>query len=490
MSPKADRSAPADRSALRRRAVIIVLLVLIVIGVAVGEKLLGEVKRGSPVAAAFTRVGGPTRVETAIDASRFWSSPPTCFVTIPANADPEITLSAARFAMVHDAPLLYVPRNLKRRQRVHTTIDNWRAETGDSSDPVRITARSLGNARACGAKTHPVKVGRLSTLPASKELLPHLLPLRPQSTLDSVVVFAVARRPGYPPDVAVGLALAAHMAREYPAVSLVVLPRYLEADRALENQLRDQRKLVQGGVVLGSAGILTEDTHALLRQILTSTDQQAVLSQKQTILSSISSSLDSVLPLIGGAAAAGALLVLLVPVVIPPIIEAARRTESPGSSKVQQGNGEPPVSDRRSKRTSDGRPDSPAGTDWLNILRDLGSHDQYVTVWLRSGWQVAGQYNSLGSADGQSGDSGHLPKVIKFSRAKAFRLDDKEYLSVSSVGTQRAVWVSVDDIDFIGVGFQAETLNQANQPPAGGESQPRVSAQLPSAGGTAGTDDG
>jgi hypothetical protein len=93
---------------------------------------------------------------------------------------------------------------------------------------------------------------RLSTLVASNQLLPCPLPAARRDTLAPVVVFAVARRfpvtrtAAYPPDVAVGLALASHlaihMATASPKVSLVVVPRgYLEADPQLEQQLRDQR---------------------------------------------------------------------------------------------------------------------------------------------------------------------------------------------------------------------------------------------------------
>jgi hypothetical protein len=51
-------------------------------GLIVGLFMLWDDWRGFPVAAAFTRVGGPTRVETAVDASRFWLRPPRCVVQL------------------------------------------------------------------------------------------------------------------------------------------------------------------------------------------------------------------------------------------------------------------------------------------------------------------------------------------------------------------------------------------------------------------------
>ena len=51
--------------------------VVVALGVcAVGILLLWGVWDGAPVVAAFTRVGGATRVETSLEASRFWLTPP------------------------------------------------------------------------------------------------------------------------------------------------------------------------------------------------------------------------------------------------------------------------------------------------------------------------------------------------------------------------------------------------------------------------------
>ena len=117
-----------DRPAIVKRVGILVLLIAGAASAFIGASQLHGIYHPPPVAAAFTRIGGPTRVETAIDASRFWFKSPACFVTIPASAGQGIMLRAARFAMVNDAPLLYVPQNLKRRQQLRATIANWRAE--------------------------------------------------------------------------------------------------------------------------------------------------------------------------------------------------------------------------------------------------------------------------------------------------------------------------------------------------------------------------
>jgi len=70
-----------------------------------------ERPRPKAVAANFARVGGPTRVETALDAARYWSSPARV-VSAEFEASPEAMLAAARCAARLNAPLLFhSPKN-------------------------------------------------------------------------------------------------------------------------------------------------------------------------------------------------------------------------------------------------------------------------------------------------------------------------------------------------------------------------------------------
>jgi hypothetical protein len=111
------------------------------------------------------------------------------------------------------------------------------------------------------------------------------------------------------PDVAVGLALAAHMARDHPnlgGVSLVLVPEYLEADPALENNLRAQHGEVLGGVVLGSDGRISDDTRTLLRQILRPTDRGAILGALQANRGNVEGLIAAILALLLAAAASAA----------------------------------------------------------------------------------------------------------------------------------------------------------------------------------------
>src|SRR5262245_22117877 len=242
-----------------------------------------------------------------------WAKPPGSFVTAPADAGPQTMLCAARNAMANDAPLLFTSPNGTRTPRlVGTTINNWVSHakyppTWIDFGPNQYPAGTLGGTyrpriveKSSGGNQCPVYVSpaakrqaainqrsrlsryraaemhggvvdrligppvffkvagpRLSTPAAPAHLLPNSLPVARQDTLAPVVVFAVARSfpvtsgSAYPPDVAVGLALAAHLAGHAatasPKASLVVVPRgYLQAEPQLEQQLRDQRGLVQG----------------------------------------------------------------------------------------------------------------------------------------------------------------------------------------------------------------------------------------------------
>jgi hypothetical protein len=296
-----------------RRVLGVSLLVIVLVVLAgmlwVGYLSLRPYWRPTPVAEAFTRVGGPTRVKTAVEASRFWFKPPALVVITPANASQPTMFAAARCAMAHDAPLLFSSRP-KQPGLVDTTIDHWQNQ---ATGPVQTEmVRNPGDVHGCLAIGHRVNVHGLSILK-----VPHQPPRPPyvaaQNRLAPVVVFAAARAPGDPPDVAVGLALAAHLAlgahtskpTTGPKVSLVVVPRYLESDPQLEQQLQDQHAVVQGGVVLGSTRILSEDTHALLRRLLTATDQQGFLAQLQNNLGLIGSLLVGLLGVVGlGTAAA------------------------------------------------------------------------------------------------------------------------------------------------------------------------------------------
>jgi hypothetical protein len=238
------------------RQIILAVLVVIIALLSLWDALWGR-----PVAASFTRVGGPTRVETAVEASRFWLEPPTQVVTTPARGSREISgnesrvdeirMGAARCAVRHDAPLLLTSPNRKRQVLVDQTIARWRRKGGALEV---IDIQNEDDVSACLSRSIPGLAEHLSTLgmPDIGEPDPQLtIPEVDAGQLEPTIVFAPPKSPVDQPDVAVGLALAAHMARKDRPVSLAVVPRYIEADSELDEALRKRRRQVDGGIVLG-----------------------------------------------------------------------------------------------------------------------------------------------------------------------------------------------------------------------------------------------
>jgi hypothetical protein len=402
-SPKTDRPTRlkrlgtwlTDRSDLLKRLGKLAIVVSVLCVLVVGLWSL----RSTPPTAAFTRVGGQTTVETAVDASRFWLTPPQRVVTTWTYESQEIMLGAAQCAMDYDAPLLFMSPDPKQQRLVDATIGNWqKTATGEGSARIPVTEiQKPGNVTSCTAHRHPAYANRLSTLevpnqpPQPSQLPP--LPLVPSRTLASVVVFAAAIAPWDPPDVAVGLALAAHMATTGQKVSLVVVPRYLEADPGLVDQLSKQPVVVTGGVVLGQIPTIPEATRALLRQLLTSPDR---LAQVQADLTSTGGLVVGLLALFGllsvAAPEVGGLVVLVANHrdLVAERKEAARREAERTSGQEannQEGRLETGMTEDRNKIRRDRKHKAGSPDRWRAALGDK----REVTVWLRSGWKVAGK---------------------------------------------------------------------------------------------------
>jgi hypothetical protein len=374
-----DQSPERDRWALRIKWAAL----LATVGVAlVGVLLLLDFWRPQPVAAPFTRVGGVTHVETAVDASRFWLTSPPLVVETQANLAPQIMLGAARCAMVHNAPLLFTGTTLAQKRLVQETIGEW-------NNPPRTLIQNQSEVTVCLKERTADKddIDGLSTLAVPHPLVQ--LPMIPtQSNLVSFVIFAAPLSPKFLPDVAVGLALGAHMAKANDYVSLVVIPRYLEADPELTSRLESQRELVRGGVVLGQTMTVPDDTRALLRQLLTSTDRHNLLTQIQSDLGSFGPIAAALLALIGLGTAGIAGKKLRDEIKEPT----RKQPRSPKPSRAPKRTRQPqPV--RRfimpqffSGGRSDGQKTTPARSYWRSALGDKPE----VTVWLRSGTKVAG----------------------------------------------------------------------------------------------------
>ena len=448
--------------------------VVVALGVyTVGILLLWGVWDGQPVAAAFTRVGGATQVETALEASRFWLTPPQYVVETGADASQQILLGAAQCAMAYDAPLLFTSSDPKRQRLVDATVNDWRQiETPkgltrpevstlkggpplsfwqpiETTLPKLITIQTQRDVTDCLRKRHLTDIAGLSTLKVPNPLipLPHVVP--PRQTLAPVVVFTAAIQPGHPPDVAVGLALAAHMARaNREKVSLVVVPYYLESDLELEKKLQSQHELVTGGVVLGQTPTVPEDTRTLLRQLLTSRDRQGVLAQLQDNLGSVGTLIAALLALAGAATAAG----IGGPIVIGRLKRAeqrraderklAERKLADERKLAEQKRAEQKRADKQKRINEELR--AKVKSDWITALGE--SPEGTVTVRLRSGRQVTGTIESQTPADDRDAT------VFRIKRASSIPNGAKYVL------------VSVKDIELIDIN---DSETEARRPGSG-----------------------
>ncbi len=459
MTAEGSGDKPEGRSPVALWIDIITLIAALGV-LAAGIFLLVEVWHPGPVAAPFTRVGGQTNVETAVDASLFWVMP-KFVVETPATASEPLMLGAAQCAMEHDAPLLFTSENPKRERLVGETISAWHIAPLVIKNGKQVNQCLKRRADIDGLSTLPGPYS-LVALPSSEPTIPT------RQKLASEVVFVAAFGPGFAPDVAVGMALAAHMTTLYHQVSLVIVPRYLEADPTLEGQLEDQAEEVTGGVVLGQTMTIPEDTRALLRQLLTSTDRQGLLAQIQANLGSVGPVMSALLALFGLGASAGAGRRLAHEVIEPT-------PRSKPARLVPFIRRQPSVLNRRRQQAwsfivatihkifPPPEP-TPAGL-WHRALdekRTDPSQMLEVTVWLRSGTKIVGTEGKWYSSDAKKGKDAAaalIDALLRLDDATITRAEDP-----TAPVTCQFVLVPVADIELIAGASPAPTTAASPAP--------------------------
>lgn len=196
------------------------------------------------------------------------------------------------------------------------------------------------------------------------------------------------------PDVAVGLALAAHIATTSAGthgVSFVVVPRYLEADPDLEAQLRRQHSAVLDGVVLGGPVRISEDTRLLLRQILRQPERSAVLGAIRSLLGDGGTVIAAFLALIGSVAVAAKELPVITPDVIKERLNTMRGRFMPGPQKSSGGEPPGPTPATSVSGPESSAPLSAGPAEFVNAL---------VFVYLHGGRVVRGTYEGIRALGG------------------------------------------------------------------------------------------
>jgi hypothetical protein len=430
--------------------------------------------RGRPAAVPFTRVGGTRSVETAVDASRFWLTPPRRVVETPFDISQTVMLGAARCAMENNAPLLLISADRKAPRPVRMTIDSWWSKAAAKARTIVIFNQT--NVYECLARklqlNHPVKVSGLSLLkvPGQQQEFPEV-GLPAQQALAPFVVFAASWARNDSPDVDVGLALAAHLApEELHGVSLVVIQRYLEADPDLVNQLQKPSEQVTGGVVLGQNPTVPGDTRALLRQLLSSPNWLAQLIASLTPLGALAVGILALLGLFTTAAPAAGEQALLIVQGIEKVSERRRvkRTEPPNPPTEDEGSDD--VSTNKDDPGSG--PQAPDEPDWVPSLS--GKH---LIVWLRSGSEITGDIDGLQVVDvdteqapakqplshlrpGRRGGSAY-PQTLTFLRIRNATLPQKAHDQPQEA---ELVLVPVERIELIVSGLR-ESQTEGNLQP-------------------------
>jgi hypothetical protein len=307
---------------------------------------------------------------------------------------------ASLCASLHDTPLMFKWQNERQRRLVKAIARDW-------GKPILVMSRQAVDRCLSKSRSNRSQLQKLD-VPAYPLLLPEY---KPQAKLARTVVFAAAKTSADVPDIAVGFALANHLARAYGHASFVVVPRYLEANAALEDQLRHEHDPVTGGVVLGQTGIISDDTRALLRQLITTPNSQGLLAQIKSSLGDLRGFVFALLALLGAATAAATTARVAPELVgrgvdwirdvwIPPSTERSTRVASEGTPREAQ---------KKSSlfgRQTGAHEISPETREPL-LLRNIGGPKVTVTAWLRSGWRITGKLegseHQSGNGEGSSG---------------------------------------------------------------------------------------
>jgi hypothetical protein len=375
------------------KVLLTVLTVLIPLaGLTIGLLIVFDGPHRPQVEASFARVGGATRVETAADAARFWPITPQHVVTTPPDEPANVMLDAAHCAVSEDAPLLFTRK--ERNSVVAELMKRW----GPSAKETRVT-----DTHSDCNPVYPGTPAGLRILTKNQDGFPPNIGVGPKADLGSFVVFAASKDPSVPspagptsmadlPDVAVGLALAAHIARDNPHlgdVSLVVVPEYLEADPALENDLRAQKREVLGGIVLGGPGRISDDTRTLLRQILRPPEDTSILGGLKGSLGDAAGVIAAILALLVGTTASVAAVGAARTVVDSKGGRDMSEPEEPGTQPPKPGeetSGDPPRG-----RNDDAATSVPSNA--RNTPFDVSERGEpLINVYLGGGGKVTGVY--------------------------------------------------------------------------------------------------
>lgn len=277
----------------------------------------------SPQTPSFSQLGGRDRVETAVEVSRLWPKKHINIVVAPDrttgdhNLQAGLMLRAGVYAAQHDAPLLLIPTNgplpkavkglLKQREDAciypfpnarfpQPRLSQLQQRNTQNSCNKELVSPTTNSRVSVISVDGPSREGWEPELPKTEGLqisrdayfsscyfrwlfgwLPWDPPRRILHCLPERLVLATQDKPDLP-DAAVAIALAAHLNRVSnlkkgsEKAAVVMVPRYLEANRELEEKLRKRSRRVKEALVVGGSDVMTADLRSHLRGVVTARD--------------------------------------------------------------------------------------------------------------------------------------------------------------------------------------------------------------------------
>jgi hypothetical protein len=310
--PMAAQSRTSELEPKERREKRLVALVALLVLIISVPLFLNALRR-PVVPPSFTRIGGHSRVETAAEAAHFWPRRPMEMVAAIRDEPGEMMLKAAADAAARDAPLLFIPRSKELPTALQQLLkDRPQAciRLSPGAENTKLIPKALHNrkcpSRSSAPSPNPTNVPvvawsqqpppeRMSLSSTSTSVPPtstsaSLLPavgglnvVQPQDWKGSTrLIFATAQHAPDLPDVAVAVALAAHLnsapdlrtAPDDERFTVIVLPRYLQAEQDLAEVLRKHGTRVNEALLIGGSDAISDSLREVLKTTIVPLDSQ------------------------------------------------------------------------------------------------------------------------------------------------------------------------------------------------------------------------
>jgi hypothetical protein len=292
-----------ERLELRRQRITAIFALLVLIPILALLYLAFNPTEGPP---SFTRIGGHSRIETAVEVSEFWPATTDTILVRPHRGGLKEILDAGLRAAADDSPLLLTPltkrapaavqKTLSKRQKACVVLIGESSETTQMPRALQKRADSCkGQSTSLQGKPPPISMitfgtpSPLGDISHSELLKEYDVRLMRQSgkecALPETTIFATVQHDPDLPDVAVAIALASHLARnqDFGHVGIIVLPRYLQIESDLQELVRECGSTVTEAFIIGGTDAVSGDLRDLLKvTVVPSNIEKQVAALKDT----------------------------------------------------------------------------------------------------------------------------------------------------------------------------------------------------------------